>query len=198
MKKILVALALAAFATTASAAIAGTVHDLSIGGTLSSCQYCHAPHWSNNTFTGAPLWNRNVDGTGFTFYSTPGVPAPAQLNAASLTCLSCHDGRQSVGNVYAGTDDTTKAAIPDTSPGGANLGLLLTNDHPVSITYPAGGAGTGFVANATVRTNLRLYDYGVGNNDNVECASCHEPHDNSNTMFLRVAATAICAACHTK
>jgi hypothetical protein len=64
------------------------------------CVYCHTPHGANKQIK-APLWNRTINGTGYTIYDKPttlmrpiGQPGPN-----SLTCLSCHDGTISIDSV---------------------------------------------------------------------------------------------------
>ncbi|MFH1873352.1 MAG: cytochrome c3 family protein [Pseudomonadota bacterium] len=60
------------------------------------CVYCHTPH-AANTNVGAPLWNRAILNTTYTVYSSNSMSQTAsQPGAASLVCLSCHDGQQAV------------------------------------------------------------------------------------------------------
>ena len=63
------------------------------------CVYCHTPHGAN-TNVSAPLWNRNIPATAYTTYDQLGTTsinqAYNQPGAASLSCLSCHDGQQAV------------------------------------------------------------------------------------------------------
>ncbi len=200
MKKILVAIALAAVASTASATIAGSKHDFTTAGSGSvryptltapgTCQFCHAPHvWKvSNIGTAAPLWNRNVlTLTGYTVYTTTVLGNnPTQPNARSLTCLSCHDGRTSVGalNNWGG------AALPNAIPGPGYLnGTDLRNDHPVSIAYPT---------NAEYKVGPLFGTWSPIINGNIECASCHDPHTIVNSFFLRAAPSAVCGTCHLK
>ncbi|HSN15566.1 MAG TPA: cytochrome c3 family protein [Anaeromyxobacteraceae bacterium] len=188
MKKILVAFALAAVASTASATIAGSSHDLTTkaGATLGSCQYCHAPHlWTvSNLGTGiAPLWNKNQTAalTAYTSATLKGVATPGMISRA---CLSCHDGASDLGAVVNGIVGNIGAIAAV-----ANIGTDLTNDHPVGRPEPAGDAT--FVQ--TPAAPIALFA------GNVECASCHEPHGAyGQPKFLRVAITGLCAACHTK
>jgi predicted CXXCH cytochrome family protein len=186
MKKALVALALAAFASVASAAVATSKHDMrTLGGNLGVCQYCHAPHWSNTAISAAPLWNRFASTVTYTIYSTATSPAPAALNAQTLTCLTCHDGSQTLGLLYGSGQE---AGFGATVTGTANLGAVLSNDHPVSIAY----AGADLVASGSL-VGVVLY------NSNVECASCHDVHGTGALpFFLRVAEASLCSACHTK
>jgi predicted CXXCH cytochrome family protein len=199
MKKILVALAMLAAAATASAQVVGSAHDLSGGygasnsNTTQVCIFCHAPHWTNTAITAAPLWNRTSTGSTYTVYTSNTLSgAIAAVGANSLTCLACHDGSANLGQVYDGGANTNLFDVAASIAGSANVGTDLRNDHPVGIGYVVAG-NSEFNANAG---GLPLY--GVTNT--VECASCHDPHDETNIPFLRVtnAASALCTTCHIK
>ena len=202
MKKALVAIALASVASVASAAIANGSHDLSTraGATISSCQFCHAPH-NVNAVGGAPLWNRTLPAAAvFTVYSSNTLnDTTVTVGTNSLTCLSCHDGVSDMGATFTGSHgfNGVVTAINSTY---ANVTRDLTNDHPVGVNYLEGGE---FQTIATVTAaNLVLYSDGAGG-QTVECGSCHDPHGLSDSAsgglsFLRAAATSICADCHAK
>lgn len=216
MKKLLVAAALAFVASTASATIAGGSHDMSSAGNvgkygapqLSACAFCHAAHLNTVTGTpmaGGPLWNRAqpAPAGGYTLYTSTTLSAVAATGAAlgtpSYTCLSCHDGASDMGATVVGTQGW---ATPQVMTGFAVVGQVLSNDHPVGITYNTADAtlvnGVGTVAD-TLPTDTTVGTYG----GRVECGSCHDAHGTSNgatggASFLRVAATTLCAACHIK
>jgi predicted CXXCH cytochrome family protein len=209
MQKAIVALAIAAFASTASATIAGGSHDLSATGlnpayrgTLSSCQYCHAPH-NTNSVGGAPLWNRNLPvASSFALYTSNTLTAAVVLGVNSLTCLSCHDGATAMGSTFKGSPGGVNA-LANTSY--AFIGTNLADDHPVGVLYTGGALGTtGWKSESAVGgVGLKLYA-GQGG-VTVECASCHEPHGDSDgatggvgSGFLRVAIGELCSGCHTK
>ncbi|MDH5539743.1 MAG: cytochrome c3 family protein [Rhizobacter sp.] len=63
------------------------------------CVYCHTPHGANTTIA-APLWNRTTKANTYQTYdllNTGSLTQPVtQPGAASLTCLSCHDGTTAV------------------------------------------------------------------------------------------------------
>jgi putative hemolysin len=63
------------------------------------CVYCHTPHAANATIA-APLWNRAIKATTYTTYDTLNTSTLTQEvyqpGAASLMCLSCHDGQQAI------------------------------------------------------------------------------------------------------
>jgi predicted CXXCH cytochrome family protein len=191
MKKILVALALAAFASTASALIAGGPHDLSgmSGATNGSCQYCHAPHiWtaSNINVAGTPLWNRNYDSTGVTPYGTTVATNFSTPGPMSQTCLSCHVGNQDLGSIVNGTSDTLGTIAAH------SVGTNLRDDHPVGLIIPATADYND--AQSTYPTFMDGAVTGL-----VECASCHEPHTGAaGAKFLRTGGTIACDACHLK
>lgn len=199
MKKLLVAVALAAVASTASAAIAGGSHDMTtMGGSLSSCWYCHAPHFVNTGVPGAPLWNRNTPAGPFDTYTSGTLnDATVVLGANSYTCLSCHDGVTGLGSMFTGTSE----ALGDLSTSYANVGTDLDDDHPVGVNYVEGGE---FATRANAEADgMTFYTYDAGVSYSVECGSCHDPHGTSDGAtggagFLRAAAADMCSACHLK
>ncbi len=93
--------------------------------------------------------------------------------------------------------------------GSANLGTDLTNDHPISFTYntalaqlkgatlrdptvSATGSGGGVLAiyragdpahggTDTIAAQMLFTKAGAGTPDQLECASCHEPHAHGNS-----------------
>ncbi len=194
MKKILVVLALAAFASTASATIEGSRHDLSKmnGATLGSCAYCHAPHlWVATNLpagTTPPLWNRNSQAaSAYSIWSSQYLHTDYP-GTRSLTCLSCHDGSQDLGQVNNGAYGSLGniAAV-------GNVGMDLTNDHPVGAVYST--TDTELVQPPTNGIRLR--------SGKVECSSCHDPHDTTNgpnggRFFLRTTTELLCGSCHLK
>ena len=191
-------------AQIAKAGISGTKHDLTTaanggayvtGTNLQICVFCHTPH---NTQTTAPLWNRAANGSTFTTYGTTaaGTTAGAPGDKSTI-CLSCHDGNTAVNTILVTpatmtgvTPAGTRQTAGKLTSGSALIGTDLRNDHPVGIAYPATGLYTavGSLVDVKVYTNK------------VECASCHDVHDNTDSPFLRVANTgsALCLKCHTK
>lgn len=226
--------------------IANTLHNLSSSGLASNdyasvefnsdsedeiCVYCHTPHGG---VLDGPLWNRNFanDGTGYTFYSSDTLAAEtagvAQITAASLLCLSCHDGSVAVGddliNTSSGTLPDNKAAWGIIQPAftepGPRVGgsratpsgtTDLSDDHPISFNYvTAQGQDTSLrnIDDASGPKALGLRFYGAGQNY-LECGTCHDPHvsydslhggDENYRPFLAVPNTGsqMCFACHIK
>lgn len=188
-------------AGTASAqSIAGTSHDFSndafSGGEI--CIVCHTPHNADTAVAGAPLWNHAVTSSTFTLYSSPtfdGGPA-VQPAGQSRLCLSCHDGTVAIDS-FGGATGTVFLT------GGANLGTDLSGDHPISFAYDAAlaTADGGLYNPATQNSGLG----GTITNDllfadSLECASCHDVHDDTFDPFLRIAnnGSNLCLTCHNK
>lgn len=195
-------LCLATAGPALSASIAGSKHDLSVGGEgpvastseRQVCIFCHTPH---RALAVGPLWNHSTTTTTFTLYSSStSRSAPQQPKESTALCLSCHDGTVAIGNLAAGVRNVANTDpngfLP---PGRSNLGTTLADDHPVGVAVPAGRPGLSApVAGDEVR--LRW--------GKVECVSCHNPHDPSFAPFLVKAQLdltgksggELCAACH--
>jgi predicted CXXCH cytochrome family protein len=184
--------------------------DLAITGTGSTeiCVFCHVPH-NGRTFADAeaPLWNRTgtLVGAPFTPYTSPTIDSDGgtigQPQGVSLACLSCHDGVTAIdalitGDIAVSVNGSANGTLADfTTASTAILGSDLTNDHPVSFTYPTPAQDPDFVLEASL--TLPLFGTGA---DQVECASCHAVHDDTNVPFLRVdnVNSDLCQDCHQK
>jgi predicted CXXCH cytochrome family protein len=190
-----------ALITLNGASVVGSKHDFSSSGTSTYktnspqvCITCHTPH-NAKADNLAPLWNHASTTTTFTLYSSTTLNATTgQPAGTTKACLSCHDGTVAVDSY--GTNSGTKLAT-----GGVKLGSDLSDDHPVSFTYDAalatadGGLKSPVSASLVVTgVNVPLFS------GKLECASCHDVHDNANTSFLRMsnAGSALCLTCHVK
>jgi len=167
------------------------------------CVYCHTPHGGDIS---APLWNRSFSVASYQMYTSPTIDMTfdAQPTGVSLACLSCHDGTIGL-DVITNPPNTFTGTVPGTTPGTntmpagfALLGTDLRNDHPISVTYD-NALDPMFNSKASV-TSAGLRLFGDGTTDKVQCASCHNPHDNTNEPFLRIsnASSALCNTCHIK
>jgi predicted CXXCH cytochrome family protein len=202
-----------------AASVVGSKHDLTSAtggshykttGTDQVCVFCHTPHLSS---TVAPLWNRTASTVSYQMYNnsvsgTMDMTVAANPQGVSAVCLSCHDGTVAFDSLLnkpgagsgapsgwswnAAGNTMTSATSPTPM-----LGSDLRNDHPISVTYDA-SKDPAFVTSAGGAVN-GLPLYGSGKNQ-VECASCHNVHDNANAPFLRVAngGSALCLKCHIK
>ena len=86
------------------------------------CVYCHTPHGANGGIS-LPLWNRTVKATTYTTYAelrtNSLTQAVVQPGAASLACLSCHDGQVAVDSIInmpgPGHVNPAQASVQSTS-----------------------------------------------------------------------------------
>ncbi len=159
-----------------------------------------------------------------------------QPGGSSKLCLSCHDGTLAIGsvNVWNGSQfNVTSEVIQMTGTKGSNdktfpvgpygestgftrdLGVDLSNDHPISVTYnsalanldgelrvldnnqkyPATTGTVIGVKSSGYKPKLPLEPTGAGGAGQVQCATCHDPHlreadatavDYANPKFLRL------------
>jgi len=217
-----VAIALVAAGAASAASIVGTAHDMrtyfgsGIGITTQVCVYCHTPHMPAGR-TQDPLWNHTLSTQG-----SYGIYGSSTMNAAPTSmvgtdgsvgslCMSCHDGTVAVNTLWKAPVDgavgSTRNAfgtavlnasnqIATTS--GGYVGTDLSNDHPVNFIYDAALIGQDKGLNpvaGVVAAGMPLFSA-----SSVQCATCHNVHDNTNIPFLRVnnAASALCLVCHIK
>ncbi len=172
--------------------LAGSKHDFVRLGVSKDqrCTPCHVPQRTEAESPGA-LWDDSADSTRrYKLYGgSLGVPG-----AASMVCLSCHDGSQAL-DAFGGMNgefDLGGIATPSSVIG---RDYDLTGDHPVGIAYPdfdrnyrskAAIEGAGFIPLPEGR---------------VECVSCHDPHGQYGIPNLLVKSnvrSALCLTCHRK
>jgi predicted CXXCH cytochrome family protein len=184
--------------------VAGTKHDMGFNSGNTSdngqiCVYCHTPHNSSITDPTPPLWNKVLTTETFGIYGSSTIGnATGQPEGTSLACLTCHDGTLALDamiNPPIGftADNNTIGAVP------GNLGTNLSNDHPISIGYSL-AADAAFVAPASVTTILPLFPGTQDATYQVECASCHNVHNDLIEPFLRISNdnSEVCLTCHVK
>lgn len=199
----------------AAKSIVGSGHDLNTlpsaidvtGNNGRICIFCHTPHGARTDGEAAevPLWWRLAPvSTAWLMYDSSSLDAtPAGApQGVSMACLSCHDGATAFDAlVFKGgitvTDAGGNPANMFDVPAGFILavGPNLSDDHPISITY---GLDSELAAKSTVET-AGLPFYGTGN-DQLECATCHSVHDDTNGRFLRITMirSELCLTCHVK
>jgi hypothetical protein len=205
MKKILVAAALALFATASFAKVENSKHDFNYSSTYSQalasrCSYCHVPH-AAKTWANVALWATNqASGGTFEFYSNTDYKVTSVSVAESQTCLACHAD---------GTIATTglKAQVAAS----ANVGFDLRNDHPIGAEVALGGNTSASVLATVV---IGRHTYSAADAGTVECAVCHSVHGtssytiqgrkllygsgNSGNAAGHASTTDFCAICHTR
>ena len=203
-------------------AVSGVVPTRTVKATTETqvCVFCHTPHGA--TLGLMPLWNRKLSNATYIPYSSSSLDANAiqgtldQPGGSSKLCLSCHDGTLAIGsvNVLNGLGSVTQQqSITMTGVAGAsgvmasgdgtttgytrNLGIDLTNDHPISVTYSKAladrdgelravdattqkdtdttGAIIG-IRKSSYKPKAPLEPTGAGNAGQVQCSACHDPH----------------------
>jgi len=200
MKKIFVlAMALTmvlGFAGVSMASITTTEHWITPTSGDTGCQVCHTPHGATTSVTDAPLWGHAVTAENFTVYSSSTLDAGplGQPDGISKLCLSCHDGVTAITGTTLMTGDKAIGLGTEGS---------LANDHPISFTYDATLATTdGDLWDPTSQPSGlgSTIDADLLFSHKLQCASCHDVHDNSNDPFLRMSNTesALCLTCHNK
>ena len=156
------------------------------------CLPCHTPHnaKSDAEVENPVLWNHAITEEQFEMYTTAAGHQGGQPEGSSKLCLSCHDGATAID---AFGDNEGSVLIGDRP---SNLTRNLRDDHPIGIEYPPPDL-TGYNDKGTF-TGVKVVN--VNGVDQVECTSCHDPHDNTLGMFLRqtLDGSAICLECHNK
>jgi predicted CXXCH cytochrome family protein len=195
---VLLCLSWSAAAQTATSVV-NTKHNLSVSGQGSVhatserdvCIFCHAPH---HALTDGPLWNHEMSVQTYTPYSSQTLKATVgQPTGSSRLCLSCHDGTVALGAVHNRSSQI--AMNSSVMPSASNLGTDLSGGHPVSFIYDT--------ALATADGNLRdpgtlPPDVPLDRNSQMQCTSCHDPHNDQygNFLVLDNTSSALCLACH--
>ncbi len=196
--------ALLGSSTASMAGLRDTAHNLSAGGAgaftqtqvTALCVFCHTPHNANPA---GALWNRDIPGYTYELYDSPTsklaeLGRRQQPTGSSRLCLSCHDGTVALGNLRV---PPTSGAITTLGPltGKASLGLDLSDDHPVSFVYDRELA---LRQGSLVDPNALPHDVPLDREDQLQCTTCHDPHDDPYRKFLRMDDTAgtLCLSCH--
>ncbi len=168
----------------------------------------------------APLWNRRI-----TTMAPYQMYASATLNSncdntpspLSLICLSCHDTAAANSAVGAVDFVDTHNLVNEPNRGDANpncgtrchpgggdpvpeswsIGPDISNDHPISLSYPTPAEDPDFFIPPDLQkgwSDVKLFK------GRIECPSCHNPHDPTNVPFLRksMMASGLCTTCHNK
>jgi predicted CXXCH cytochrome family protein len=179
--------------------IARTVHNLTPAGTgkyrekeqAGLCVFCHTPH---NATPSRALWNRELQPITYKLYQSSTMEATLnQPTGSSRLCLSCHDGVIALSKVRV-TNTSGRFTLPQIS-GRTLLGTDLSGSHPISFIYDSALAlRTGeLVEPAALPRTVHLDE-----DKQVQCTSCHDPHEDKWPNFLRMDDRfgAQCTACH--
>ncbi|MEW6374962.1 MAG: cytochrome c3 family protein, partial [Thermodesulfobacteriota bacterium] len=160
------------------------------------CEFCHTPHHAGQA---QPLWNKDIPEILYTTYQSSTLKAAiGQPNGASKLCLSCHDGTIALGLVRSESQIIPFAGGVVTMPAGrTNLGIDLSDDHPISFVYDSALASRNGQLEypSNLRSPVKLDRFGQ-----LQCTSCHSPHDDQYGKFLVMEniSSDLCITCHKK
>ena len=188
-------------AGAASQGLPQTKHNLALGNPAKlvvtsesdMCKFCHTPHGGAGE---RGLWNQSLSTVTYIPYSSSTLKATVgQPTGDSKLCLSCHDGTVALGmpNRRKQREPARVGAAP-MAPGRNVLGTDLSDDHPVSFIYDNHLAASAHLKDpATLNNKVRL-----DAQRQVQCTSCHDPHNDQNGKFLveSTYASALCLHCH--
>ena len=176
------------------------------------------PLWNHSLSSANYIVPSNEDPGRTTMLSTPGQP-----DLGAKLCLGCHDGTVAIGMVVNTPGPGSRGPIAMESgtttipPGSTNLTTDLSGHHPVSVAintqlrddklaqcaesivffyidFPEGAV------KLRPTNNLYLDQYpGVlikGKPSGIQCASCHNPHNDPIGKFLVDDKNSLCIECH--
>ena len=156
------------------------------------CIFCHTPHSAAKQ----ALWNRYDSALTYIPYKSSTTRANiGQPTGASKLCLSCHDGTVALGKIRSRSMPIAMKSASATIPTGpANLGTDLSDDHPISFKYDTALVG----ANGQLNSPSASSRIQVDGNGELQCTSCHNPHNDQYGKFLVMnnTASALCLTCH--
>ena len=180
------------------------------------CVFCHTPHQASPA---APLWNHTQSAVAaYGVYVSPSLDASdisdigGGSDDVSNLCMSCHDGTVGVndlgnpandtgGNPTMGSGNELDASGRIAASRPTNMGTSLADDHPVNFTYDGALA----TADGELATPVSAMYVDAAQTvplfgGKVQCASCHDPHDNTNEPFLTKtnSGSQLCSTCHLK
>ena len=187
----------------AAESVISSKHNLSISGSgdirasieSEICIFCHTPHRAT---AAQPLWNHALSEATYTPYNSSTIKAAVgQPTGASKLCLSCHDGTVALGMLNSRSQPVQMRNDVTTLPAGSTrLGTDLSDDHPISFTYDSALV----TANGQLRDPSALQEkVKLDHNNQMQCTSCHDPHNNEFGKFLvqNNYASGLCMECHT-
>lgn len=180
-----------------------SVHNLSASGPgtvkasagSDACMFCHTSHKAPAR---TALWNHTASSATYTPYTSTTLKAVVgQPSGSSKLCLSCHDGTVALGSVNSSASAIKmKNGITAMPKGSFNLGTDLSSDHPISFVYDQNlvSADSQLKNPAMLTGSVKL-----DQNKQMQCTTCHDPHDNRYGNFLVQdnSASALCLNCHT-
>lgn len=193
----------ALFDSAVAADILNTKHNLSVSGPgavraesdARICIFCHTPHRAAQG--GGVLWNRTDSTATYIPYESATLRATVgQPTGSSKMCLSCHDGTVALGDLLSEPSEIGFVGGVRMMPAGTGqLGVDLGDDHPISFNYAdsVAAGNLDLVDPNTLTGAVRLDSFGE-----VQCTSCHDPHDIGFGKFLvdTTENSLLCLNCH--
>jgi predicted CXXCH cytochrome family protein len=181
-----------------------TKHNLSVGGPgkikaseeTRVCIFCHTTKKKRKNIPF--LWNRKQKEVFYKPYQSSTLSSTVgQPTGSSRVCLSCHDGTIALGAIISRKREIPFKGgirfIPAQRP--SRLGTDLSDDHPVSFMYHAGLVAKN---NELVDPSLLPAQVKLDKTGQLQCTSCHNPHDDVHGKFLVMSNkySALCTTCH--
>ena len=159
------------------------------------CIFCHTTKRSRRHVPF--LWNRRNSNVHYKPYQSSTLQsAVGQPTGSSKICLSCHDGTIALGALASKQFETPFRGgirfIPAQRP--SRLGTDLSDDHPVSFVYSTQLPAVKDVVDPTLLPPQVKLD----ENRQLQCTTCHDPHDDTFGKFLVMSNqySALCTTCH--
>ena len=112
------------------------------------------------------------------------VPDETQVRMSSMLCASCHDGVSTLS--MSGTAGFRARGSTSATKG-------LQNEHPIDVSHDP-VKDPSLAALTVVTHQVKLF----GQTNKVQCATCHDVHDSSDSKLLRGPNqnSSLCVACH--
>ncbi len=170
------------------AKVKNTPHDLSASAKSNACGFCHTPH---GNVANIPLWNHKLSDAVYKIYQSSSLDAKVgQPTGSSKLCLSCHDG--TVALTHTAKSGGTGVYI---TPGTANIGTDLSDDHPISFVYSDSLSAEDVQIRPASSLPKQLK---LDRANELQCTTCHSAHDNQYGDFLVMSNenSQLCISCH--
>ena len=158
------------------------------------CAFCHIPHREGQV---QPLWQASRRVT-YTTYDSSTIKAKiGQPTGVSRLCLACHDGTIAPGMLQGKSRALYLSGGMLTMPAGrTNLGVDLSDDHPISFVYDNALAARN--GQLSYPASLLASPVKLDQSGQLQCTSCHDSHDDRYGKFLVMdnRYSALCTTCH--
>ncbi|MDS4015270.1 MAG: cytochrome c3 family protein [Candidatus Accumulibacter sp.] len=196
------------YSTASSSTIDGEV--LAVGSVSIACLSCHDGSQAMDNIINAPgsggydTTGGGANGRAYT-WSGSSVNAQGVMQSSSIAMLGKDlTNDHPIGIQYCGggqTAATPTGACKDTDFKGPGSGLNSATINS-QLVWWVDSTGAGGTAGSRDKTDMILYSraFAAGTGPSVECASCHDPHTETNPTFLRVSnvGSGVCLSCHVK